>query len=90
MIELGKNIRIRKLDKYCLVLETSHTTKHNKVRWDILGYYSNLESVIYSIISKEVFNLIGNETTKTNLLKVLEEIAKLKESVKELCKTTPM
>lgn len=87
MIELGKNLRIRKLNDYNLVVEISHITKKSgKPRWTIKGYHSCLENALYSIIDKELFSMINTADTKVELLRVFEEITKLKASIHEILK----
>lgn len=87
MIELSKNLRIRKLDKYNLVVEIAHKQKkNNELRWNIEGYFPSLETALYSIISQELFSLIDTTDKKVELLKILEELTKLKTVIQEILK----
>lgn len=87
MIVFNDNLRIRMMDKYNLIIEISHKQKKdNKLRWDIVGYFPSLESALEYLITRDLFNLIGNIDTKIEIIKLVEEVAKLKTYIHEILK----
>lgn len=87
MIVFNDNLRIRMMDKYNLIIEISHKQKKdNKLRWDIVGYFPSLESALEYLITRDLFSLIGSIDTKIEIIKLVEEVAKLKTYIHETLK----
>lgn len=87
MIVFNDNLRIRMMDKYNLIIEISHRQKKdNKLRWDIVGYFPSLESALEYLITRDLFSLIGSIDTKIEIIKLVEEVAKLKTYIHETLK----
>lgn len=87
MIVFNDNLRIRMMDKYNLIIEISHKQKKdNKLRWDIVGYFPSLESALEYLITRDLFSLIGSIDTKIEIIKLVEEVAKLKTYIHEILK----
>ena len=75
MIQINEEVRISRLDKYCLQVEVlcnvrDKNTKEIKKEWKGCGYYGNLETAICGVLKNYLNKLTDEEIAD---LKVLNE-----------------